>query len=213
MGLAFVWNVYAAGKEINWQLASQSTAAVYLGADGAFLQAKTDAQQMGKLRAGGYWSLNSSIDPKEQAKLFLARIGEVRAGDMPPAVWVYDVRQTQAAKAFVEALEPVTKRRTLIGGTPESLARVGLILGRTNPLWISHKPIWGGPKLPAGWERFALWQSNPNGHHKGIDGEVGINGANTWFLDEGKEKKLLLGLGALAVGAGALYLYTKDDTK
>lgn len=208
MGLAFGWNAYLHGITVDWQLAKQSTAFVYLGADKTFQQGQQDALHAGLL-VGGYWSLESSLAPAEQVDLFLSRLGEVKRSHLPPAVWVYREEQLLAAKTFVEVLEAKTKRRTLIGGTPASLRRAGLIFGRTNPLWISHKPLFGGPSLPTGWDRFAVWQTEPSGQVKGVRGAVGLNGADGSFISRGKEK-LAVGLGALALVGAAVYYYSKE---
>lgn len=211
--LAFGWNAYPAGLTIDWALAKQSTAFVYLGADVRFQEAQADANTAGLL-VGGYWSLTSDIDPAGQADLFLSRIGKVGAGDLPPAVWVYRAEQLQSLKAFVEALETKTKRRTLIGGTPQSLVKAGLLFGRTNPLWISHKPVFGGPTIPTGWQKYSLWQPETKGQVKGVSGPVGFNLADPSFISQGKGTKLALGLGALLlVGAGLYYLADKDGTE
>lgn len=210
MALAFGWNASAEGFTIDWQLASQGAAFVYLGADKAYQTAAKDARAAGLL-VGAYWPLSSDIDPAGQVDMFLTRIGGVQAKDLPPAVWLYRAEQLQTAKAFVERLEQRTKRRAMIGGTPKSLQKAGLLFGRTNPLWISHKPIFGGPTIPTGWERFALWQPEPAGQVKGVSGKVGLNVADRSFLME-KGLKLALGLGAVALALG-FYFYAKDGAE
>jgi len=213
MGLAFGWNAYAAGLTIDWQLAKQAAAFVYLGAAVRFQDAQADANTAGLL-VGGYWSLTSDIDPAGQADLFLSRIGKVDRGDLPPAVWVYRAEQLQTAKAFVEALEKKTGRRTLIGGTPQSLKQAGALFGRTNPLWLSYTPSRFADPKPVGWERISVNQTNPNGQVKGVSGPVGLNLADPSFISQGKETKLALGLGALLlVGAALYYAAEKEGTE
>ncbi len=182
MALAFGFNLYTEGVAIDWQLAKQGARFVYLGADGGYIANAAAARAEG-LKVGAYWGLKSSIDPAEQLELFWRRLGDqAKKEDLPPAVWCYDAKQTPALKRLVELLERRTQRPTLIGGTPSSLKQAGVIFGRSNPLWISHKPLYGGPSLPAGWSSFAVWQTEPEAQHKGIGGKVGHNGAQAKFL-------------------------------
>lgn len=210
MSLAFGWNAYLQGMTIDWKLAAQSTAFVYLGADAAFLQAQADAQAA-KLLVGGYWSLSSDIDPAGQVELFLSRIGKVKPSDLPPAVWVYRAAQLPTLKVFVEKLEKATGRRTLIGGTPQSLKDAGALFGRTNPLWLSFTPSrWSNP-TPQGWERISISQPTAAGEVKGVSGKVGLNYADPSFLDINKGAKLALGFGALFLIGAGLYFYAQGN--
>jgi GH25 family lysozyme M1 (1,4-beta-N-acetylmuramidase) len=143
--------------------------------------------------------------------LFLSRIGKVQKSDLPPAVWVYRAAQLPSLKVFAEKLEKATGRRTLIGGTPESLKDAGAIFGRTNPLWLSFKARrWVNP-VPAGWDRYSIAQSEPSGQVKGVSGKVGINHADPSFISQDKGAQLALGFGLLALVGAGLYFYGKGD--
>jgi len=205
VALAFGWNAFVEGAHIDWQLVSHSTTFVYLGADSVYLSAEADARRV-KLWVGPYWSLTSADDPEGQAKAFLDRCNGFTTSSLPPAVFLSKAEHLPALKRMVEALEKAQKKRVLIGGTPKSLKRAGLIFGRSNPLWISHKPVFGGPTIPVGWESFAVWQTETSGQVKGVDSKVGYNGAQDSFLDPGKTKRIAVGLGALAVVGVGLYL-------
>lgn len=213
MALAFGWNAALEGKTIDWALAKQGASFAYLEADSAYQQAAQDAK--GNLRVGPYYTLATDVDGAEQATLFLSRMGgPPKAYQLPPAVFVKSAK-LKTVKLFVERLEATTKRRTLIGGTPQSLKGMGPTFGRSNPLWISHKPVFGGPSLPDGWQDFALWQTPPPRPYKGVSGEVGFNVANTSWLDDKRVEKAALGLGALLLGGAVLYYWakpTKENT-
>lgn len=206
MALAFGWNQSLSGVTVDWALAAQNTVFVYLGADDAYQAQEEEAAQAGLL-VGPYWTLDSDIDPLRQADLFLSRIGgSVEPDQLPPAVFVKKA-SLQTLKRFVEFVEQKTKRRVLIGGTPSSLSSIkaGLVFGRTNPLWISHKPAFGGPSLPSGWERFAVWQTPPPRPIKGVSVEVGYNVAADTFIRTGNAGAVALGLMTLVVVGSVAY--------
>lgn len=213
MPLSFGWNQSLLGVEVDWALAAQGATFAYLGADSAYLDAEEDAIKAGLL-VGPYWTLESDLDPKGQAALFLSRIGKAtRPEQLPPAVFVKRA-SLQTLKTIVELVEQNSPRRVLIGGTPESLGRIeaGLVFGRTNRLWISHKPIIGGPSVPKGWPEFSLWQTPPPRPLKGVSVDVGYNVAADNFIRVGRGAGLVLGtLGVLAVGAAIYYAGKKSN--
>ena len=210
MGLVFGWNAFMLGREVDFAQAAQGASFVYFGADEGFPQAQALAQKA-NLKVGAYWSLKSGVSPADQVQLFLSRIGAVLPAHLPPAVWVYPGTKLATVKSFVELLEAQLKpRRVLIGGTPRSLEGAGLLFGRTNPLWINHKPIFGGPSIPKGWDNFAVWQTNPEGLIKGVSGTVGHNGAQTWFIDPNVHKRLATNILFAGLFAGGIYLYTRQ---
>lgn len=183
---------------------------MYLGADSACLSAQADARKVG-LAAGLYWSL-AAADPEGQARLFVQRGEKFSNSTLPPAVYCYQDKHLDALKVFVEAVERETKKTMLIGGTPASLRRAGLVFGRSNPLWISHRPLAGGPTLPVGWSKFAVWQTIL-GQVKGVDIEVGCNGAQTNFIKPGPGGGAILagGLGVALLAGAVYYVATKKE--
>lgn len=212
MALLFGWNAYLEGASVDWTLASQGAEFVYLGADSACLDAQAHAKEAG-LKVGLYWSLDPK-DPEGQAKLFFQRGEQFKKSTLPPAVYCRAEQHTGALKLFVETLEKETKKRTLIGGTPQSLRQAGLIFGRSNPLWISHRPLYGGPTLPVGWSKFAIWQTIIR-KVKGVSVDVGFNGGQPGFvkpgIDAGFWARGALGLGIMGY---ILYdIYREDEKK
>jgi len=207
VALAFGWNQSLSGVAVDWALAAQNAVFVYLGADDAYEEHELRAIEAGLL-VGPYWTLDSDLDPQRQADLFLGRFGgTVEKDQLPPAVFVKRGKLA-TLKTFVEVVEKATKRRTLIGGTPQSLSSIkaGLVFGRTNPLWISHKPAWGGPRLPDGWERFAVWQTPPPRPLKGVGIDVGYNVAADSFIRTGNAGIVAFGLlGAVVLGSALYY--------
>lgn len=207
MSLAFGWNQSLEGVSVDWALAAQNTVFVYLGADSSYINQAPEAAAAGLL-VGPYWTLESDLDPNRQAELFLSRMGgTVPKDQLPPAVFVKRA-QLSTLKAFVELVEQVTKRRVLIGGTPSSLGSIkaGLVFGRTNPLWISHKPAFGGPSIPEGWEAFAVWQTPPPRPLKGVGRDVGYNVAADNFIRTGRPEVVAFGiLGAVVLGSVLYY--------
>lgn len=212
MALAFGWNQSLSGASVDWTLAAQNVVFVYLGADDAYKGAEEDAIKAGLL-VGPYWTLESDLDPKGQAEVFLSRVGgAVLPDQLPPAVFVKK-GALATLKTFVEVVEQTTRRRTLIGGTPGSLGKIeaGLVFGRTNPLWISHKPAWGGPSLPKGWEAFAVWQTPPPRPLKGVSKDVGYNVAADNFIRTGNANVVAFGLLSAVVIGSALYYAGKGQ--
>lgn len=212
MTLAFGWNQSLSGVEVDWALASQNAKFVYLGADEAYTTQAPEAAK--KLLVGPYWTLESDVAPREQAGLFLSRAGgSIPKDQLPPAVFVKRAKLA-TLKSFVEAVEQATRRRVLVGGTPDSLGAIeaGLVFGRTNPLWISHKPAFGGPRLPKGWADFAVWQTPPPRPIKGVSRDVGYNVAAENFIRSGLKtgEKIALG-GLVVVGAMLYYAGTKQQ--
>lgn len=208
MALLFGWNAFLQGASVDWALARQGVDFVYLGADSACIEAQRHAREV-KLKVGLYWSLTTE-DPTEQAKRFLTTGERFTGSSLPPAVYCYKDEQLDSLKAFVEALEKETKRPTLIGGTPKSLRRAGLLFGRSNPLWIDHRPLAGGPTLPVGWKEFAVWHTI-NSKVKGVSGEVGYNGGQPKFVSPGiGGGTIFAGAVGVALLAGAVYYYSKE---
>jgi len=209
MKLAFGWNQSLEGASVDWALASQNTDFVYLGADSSYVVQAPEAAKAGLL-VGPYWTLESDLDPVRQADLFLGRFGgAVPRDQLPPAVFVKRAKLA-TLKTFVEKVEQATQRRALIGGTPSSLGAIeaGLLFGRTNPLWISHKPSFGGPTLPKGWEAFAVWQKPPPRPLKGVSVEVGYNVASGDFIKLRSSVVVFGALGAVLLGAALYYAGT-----
>lgn len=209
MALLFGWNAFLEGASVDWALASQGVDFVYLGADSQGEAAQQDASAA-KLKVGLYWRLEPS-DPEGQVKRFLSIGKRFTHSTLPPAVFSSEDKLLDILKRFVELLEKETQKPTLIGGTPKSLRRAGLLFGRSNPLWISHRPLAGGPTLPVGWSKFALWQTLTEGKVKGVDISVGYNGGQRDFVRPGIGGGVLVG-GAVGVAllAGAVYYYTKE---
>lgn len=208
--LLFGWNAYLEGASVDWTLASQGVSFVYLGADSACLEAQAHAKEA-KIKVGLYWSLGAK-DPKGQASLFVQRGARFAGSTLPPAVYCYEDKDLDVLKVFVETVEQETKQTMLIGGTPASLRRAGLLFGRSNPLWISHRPFGGtAPTLPVGWSSFALWQTITS-KVKGVDIPVGFNGAQPKFLRPGIGRGTLLagGLGVALLAGAVYYVATKE---
>ncbi len=140
-------------------------------------------RQHGLLR-GAYHFFVAHDDAKTQAEFFLSTV-DFEDGDLIP---VLDV-ETRGQVPTDELLQGV---KTWLDLVEDALGHRPMIYTDTN-FWDSlrgdssdsdafgHHPLWvaeysaDGPKLPAGWERWQLWQFTQGATVAGVTGEVDLS--------------------------------------
>lgn len=135
---------------------------------------------------GAYHFLRFNVDPHEQAAHFLSTI-DGRAGTLLPMV---DVEVTDGADAktlltsidaFMADVEKTLGGKRMLlytyyGFWEESMAGSSAFSG--HPLWIAEYNSDAEPSLPAGFDRWVIWQYSSKGAVKGIEGDVDMDRLN-----------------------------------
>ncbi|HEY1586777.1 MAG TPA: GH25 family lysozyme, partial [Polyangia bacterium] len=170
--------VKAAGKEFAFIRVSDGT---YQDPD--FATNWAGAKAAGLLR-GAYQFFEAGDDPITVADQFLAKIGTLGEGDLPPVldVEVTDGQSAATMKANMEAwlahVEAKTGRSPFIYVSPGFWPNLGSPNESHYRLWVAN---WGVtcPSLPAGgWSTFQMWQKADNGSVSGISGNVDLDEFN-----------------------------------
>jgi lysozyme len=144
----------------------------------------TGIRNAGLLR-GAYHFLRPALPVAVQAERFVSLVGTPAPGDLPPML---DLEET-SAKAGEDEWARVAKSRRVALAT-EWLERVERALGRRPivytragfladvlgapgaltryPIWLAHYTNQPQPRIPDGWERWALWQYSQTGRIAGL---------------------------------------------
>ena len=134
------------------------------------------AKAAGVLR-GAYQFFRASDDPVTIADQFLARMGTLGAGDLPPTLDV-EVTDGQSAttirtrmEAWLAHVEQKTGRIPFIYVSPGFWPNLGSPNESHYRLWVAN---WGVtcPNTPTGWSSWQMWQKADNGSVSGISGAV-----------------------------------------
>ncbi len=166
--------VKAAGKEFAFIRVSDGTYQ-----DPSFATNWAGAKAAGLLR-GAYQFFRASDDPITIADQFLAKIGTLGAGDLPP---VLDVEVTDGQSAttiknnmetWLAHVEQQTGRTPFIYVSPGFWPNLGSPNESHYRLWVAN---WGVscPSLPTGWSTWQMWQYADNGTVSGISGAVDLD--------------------------------------
>lgn len=122
---------------------------------------------------GAYHFYVTEDDPEEQARFFLSTVDH-RPGDLPPAVDIELIGNgTQPGLAdrlrtFLEVVARETGVRPIVYTSPKFWnANLTAAFG-DHPLWIAEYGV-AEPKVPAGWERWTLWQWQDSGSIPGVE--------------------------------------------
>jgi lysozyme len=148
------------------------------------IDSKFDANWSGMKAAGvirgAYHFYRPSQDPTEQANVFLAKLGTLEAGDMPP---VRDIEVTESVdvskivadiQVWLDVVEEATGRTPIIipardsgracrTPRPSRSIPLGRELGRLHPA------------LPSSWSDWTFWQYSATGTVSGITGAVDMD--------------------------------------
>ena len=140
------------------------------------------AKAAGVIR-GAYQFFRASDDPITVADQFLAKMGPLGEGDLPPTldVEVTDGQSAATIRSRMEKWLAHVEQKT--GRTPFIYVSPGFwpSLGSPNEshyrLWVANWQV-TCPSLPTGWSSFQMWQYADNGSVPGISGNVDLDRFN-----------------------------------
>ena len=135
------------------------------------------------LYRSAYHFFRPGKDPIAQADLFLAAIGPLGPGDLPPALDV-EVSDGQAMAVvlsrmtqWLEHVAQATGRTPLIYSSPGFWEQLGNPDMSKYSLWVAHWNV-TCPGVPAGWHDWSIWQSTDSGTVPGVLGAVDLDQFN-----------------------------------
>jgi lysozyme len=149
--------------------------------DSKFAEYRAKAQAKGII-TGAYHFYRSNKDPLKQAKNFIAQLGELKVGELPPVLdWETeddaadgaDIEEIKLWLDYVEGRTGVTpiiySGSSFIGGKklPPSFKRY--------PLWVAHYTNKAAPTVPAPWKDFTIWQKTDSQVVKGVKNPCDYN--------------------------------------
>jgi lysozyme len=156
-------------------------------ADPSFANNYAAIKAAGLIR-GAYHTFDATVDGAAQADYFLARLGTLPQGDLPPALDV----EPQGTLYTGQVVVPVS---TMLSGINAWMTHVKAATGRTPVILssryvldqfgsdisgISSYPLWvyginvSCPSLPSAWQKWALWDYSGTGKVPGITGIVDL---------------------------------------
>lgn len=150
--------------------------------DPSFASNWAGAKAAGLLR-GAYQFFRASDDPITIADQFLAKVGTLGPGDLPPVLDV-EVTDGQSAttirtrmEAWLAHVEQKTGRTPFIYVSPGFWPNLGSPNESHYRLWVAN---WGVncPNTPTGWSTWQMWQYADNGSVPGISGNVDLDRFN-----------------------------------
>ena len=172
--------------EIDWKQVKTAgvTFAFARAADGTALVDERFADNYKRMkragvRRGAYQVFRASVDPKEQANLFIKLVHRIGRPDLP---LVADVETADgqdpetlrtALRKWLRHVEKRTRRRPIIYTSPSMSETLGKRFGRYH-LWVAHYEV-DCPTLPEGWRRWTFWQHSSKGQLLGIAGPVDLD--------------------------------------
>ena len=157
---------------INWGQASGSLKWAYAkategtGLDDATFKSNWAAMKKQGVTRGAYHFFHPSESGKAQADHFLARVGAMGPGDLPPMLdWEKNDGVSLStgeanAQAFIDGIHAKTGRATILYTSPGLWPQMSAKSFGTNPLWVAdwlYNPT-ACPVLPSGWNSWVYWQ-------------------------------------------------------
>lgn len=131
------------------------------------------------LARGAYHFYVTEDDPEEQALFFLS-VADLKPGDLMPAVDVEALGHgTQPGLAdrvrkFVDLVQQAVGVRPVIYTSPRFWeAHMSGDFGE-HPLWIAEYGT-GSPQVPAGWDRWTLWQHVDSHDLPGVEKDADVS--------------------------------------
>ncbi|HEX9103981.1 MAG TPA: GH25 family lysozyme [Polyangia bacterium] len=155
--------------------------------DGTYQDPKFDSNWAGAKAAGllrgAYQFFRASDDPIAIADQFLARMGTLGQGDLPPTLDV-EVTDGQSAttirtnmEAWLAHVEQKTGRIPFIYVSPGFWPSLGSPNESHYRLWVANWQV-TCPNTPTGWSNWQMWQTADNGSVGGISGAVDLDEFN-----------------------------------
>ena len=174
---------------INWSAvkAAGKQFAFIRVSDGTYQDPKFDSNWAGAKAAGlirgAYQFFRASDDPITIADQFLARMGTLGAGDLPPTLDV-EVTDGQSAttirtrmEQWLAHVEQKTGRIPFIYVSPGFWPSLGSPNESHYRLWVANWQV-SCPNTPTGWSTWQMWQKADNGSVGGISGAVDLDEFN-----------------------------------
>jgi len=144
-----------------------------------------------------FWPLTSAAD---QADKYIATVGALAPGDLPPAIDLeeaYLKKDTNHDHEFWKTI-PRDERLPMILGwltrVESAVGRKPIIYSRDDflenllgenirelapyPLWIAHYTDAPQPRIPSAWRNWTFWQYTEDGTVSGVSGKVDIDRFN-----------------------------------
>jgi lysozyme len=163
--------VFSSGRRFGYAKATQGT----YYQDAFFAGNWSGMKNAGVIR-GAYHFLDATIAGKTQADYFLAFVGSIGAGDLPPQLdWecgsascgnagtASNAQQIQAAQDFIDEIKAKTGKTTIIYTYPSYWSGLG------EPSQFSAYPLWWAnpgvscPDIYPPWSNWTIWQyGSPN---------------------------------------------------
>jgi GH25 family lysozyme M1 (1,4-beta-N-acetylmuramidase) len=177
-----------AGSGIKWGYTKATEDTGYV--DPTFAGNWSGMKAAGVVR-GAYHFFHPSVDGKAQADFFLATVGPLGAGDLPPMLdWeVTDGVSGSTAAASADAFIAEIQART--GKTPVIYTSPGLWSGFGVPRSYAAEPLCVAeyfscfcnsagycPNTPSGWSSWVMWQYSDRGSVPGISTQVDLDTFN-----------------------------------
>jgi lysozyme len=145
------------------------------------------------LMRGAYHFFRPAAPVAEQADRFLATMGDLGPGDLPPVLDIEEAgvgrdewadlppaERVPAALAWLDRVEQACGRKPIVytrrGFVREKFGAPGALSGY--PLWVAHYTKAPGPSVPAGWDKWTIWQYTETGAVKGVPGKFDLDRFN-----------------------------------
>jgi lysozyme len=141
------------------------------------------AMKAAGLYRGAYQYFRAHLDPITQADQFLAALGPLGPGDLPPTLDAETVDGQTAAVAiehmrqWLEHVAQKTGRTPIIYAAPSFWNQIGAPDFSAYPLWVANWKV-TCPNTPTGWSTWSFWQSTDSGTVTGINGAVDVDHFN-----------------------------------
>jgi lysozyme len=160
--------------------------------DSRFAQNWKATKEAGVMR-GAYHFFHPSSSPEDQASHFLAVMGDLSEGDLPPAL---DLEETSQAHdewpgipsdqriglvlRWLKKVEDATGMRTVIytrkGWVKDNLPGAEAL--KDHPLWVADFQSPDTPRIPAQWAAWTFWQFTETGTVPGVGSKVDLDRFN-----------------------------------
>lgn len=136
------------------------------------------------LTRGAYHFARPASSAKAQAQHFLRTVGPVERGDLlaldlEVADGVGAAAIAAWAKAWLAEVEDATGRTPILYTGPgfwdAHVAPAGAVGFSRFPLWVAHYTTAPKPRLPKGFDRWAIWQFTSDGRAPGVSGRCDVN--------------------------------------
>ncbi|MDB4953725.1 MAG: uncharacterized protein JWO36_1294 [Myxococcales bacterium] len=173
---------------INWaQVKASGVAFAFIRvSDGSFQDPNFATYWAGSRAAhvihGAYHFFRPALDPIVQADAFLAKLGTMKADDLPPVLDVEAADGKTPAQVAAGVKAWVNHVKTKLGRPPiiytgkyfwqDSVGGVNLT---SSPLWHAQYTTAACPDIASPWTDWAIWQYSSSGSVPGISGNVDVD--------------------------------------